>query len=358
MIAESRRQTETPCGFGFEQEFRYVIPDAAIYSILAILTAVSTLRYGFIDTYAYKIMYHSARGDLDYVSSAPWGVEAGWLLLLYLLNFISESPKLMLFLSALFINGAFLYGIKKYSADVSFSVLIYFCLNFLDTNNGVRQFVAAGGVIFAFLRCLFPEKKNWLFFVLLVVLAAQFHRSAYVALPLALAVVGTPLNIRMVAALAVCLGYFLFPAEGAAILAGNMEGSKYQFYLAMTGGMGYPRAFIVGLLPLLLAFRYIYCCRRDGRKFAREDGCLVNLVLLNSVFVLLGLHMQYWARLCFYTSFALYILMPKLIYTSLGSGRGYPFMRFGAVICYLIFFAFNVGVNVLYGALEQFYLDL
>ena len=61
-------------------------------------------------------MYTESRGDLNYVYSEPWGVESGWLLFLYYLNYLSASPKLMLFIVALLINLAYVFLAKKYES--------------------------------------------------------------------------------------------------------------------------------------------------------------------------------------------------------------------------------------------------
>ena len=127
----NKRQLLTPLG-----ETRTTTSKSALVFFVAVLVIVSTLRHGFIDTYAYKIMYRSSRGDLEYVNSAPWGVEAGWLYLLYLLNYLSASPKLMLFLVALSVNFAYAWMSKKYSSDVIFSLFVYFCIGYMTRTTG------------------------------------------------------------------------------------------------------------------------------------------------------------------------------------------------------------------------------
>ncbi len=90
---------------------------------------VSTMRYGFIDTYAYKYLYQEVRFNPTFITKGLWHIEAGWLYVMYFLNFISASPKLMLFLSALVIVGAYVKIIKDYSADVIVSLFLFFCLS-------------------------------------------------------------------------------------------------------------------------------------------------------------------------------------------------------------------------------------
>ena len=140
-----QRKMLTPQG-----ESRIETSKRVLIGFALILIITSTLRYGFIDTYAYKIMYRKSRNDLVYVNSAPWDVEAGWLYLLYFLNFFTDSPKLMLFLVALTVNLSYILMSKKYSSNVLFSLFVYFCIGYMDTNNGLRQCFAASITTMAF----------------------------------------------------------------------------------------------------------------------------------------------------------------------------------------------------------------
>ena len=79
-------------------------------------------------------------------------------------------------------------------------------------------------------------------------------------------------------------------------------------------------------------------------------------MIINSVLYIMGLYMQYWARLAFYTSFAPIVLMPKLIYNAFDK-KELKLIRFIAIFCYFIFFAYNIYVNVSYGAMNSFYIE-
>ena len=74
------------------------------------------------------------------------------------------------------------------------------------------------------------------------------------------------------------------------------------------------------------------------------------------MFSIMGLVMQYWARMAFYTAFAPFILMPKLIYEAFPRNRSA--IKAIAIVCYFIFFAYNVYVNIGYGAIGDFYFDV
>lgn len=342
---------------GFDGEYRLVAGKGVLIAFTLVLVLTSTVRYGFIDTYAYKIMYTSVRNNLSYVDTNGWGIEAGWLYFLYALNFISSNPKLMLFLSALVINAAFVKAAAKYSPDVCFSLLIYFSLTYLNTNNGLRQYVAAAITILAFPLLERKKLSGYVFYCLFIALAYQMHKSAAVCIPLIFVAYGKPLNLRTIAALGLGIFFLISPGTVNTYLAGIFSDSKYASYLDMTHGMGFLRALITGIIPGVLALIYVIGVKRRKAEFPHIEGILLNVLFMNVLFILMGLKMQYWARLGFYTSFASSVMIPKLIHNISGK-RHYKFLRIIIGICYFIFFSYNIYVNIGYGAMDTFYIDL
>ena len=321
-----------------------------LISFALILIIISTLRYGFIDTYAYKIMYRESRGDLLYVNSAPWGVEKAWLYLMYILNYVTDSPKAVLFMTALFVNVAYVVFCKKYSSNVIFSLFIYYCISYLDTNNGLRQCFATSITMMAFPLLL---KKKYVLYSLFVVLASLFHSSAIYLLLIVLATIGKPFNFKVIIALIACVAFLLFPSIINEFLKEATIDSKYNYYLNNNAGMGIIRCFIISILPLVLSIIYYAKRKKSGLDINKEEGLLINMLIINSALYLMGLYMQYWARLAFYTSFAPIVLMPKLI-ENVFSKKDRKWVKIIAYICYFIFFVYNIYVNITYGAIADF----
>lgn len=341
---------------GFDSDWRFVISHRAFIVFALILILTSAVRHGYVDTYAYKELYINARNNLAYVNNAPWGVEKGWMYFCYFLNFISPSPNFMLLISATIVISAYVYSIKKFSCDPVFSLVIFFCLEYMDTNNGIRQMVASALCIVAFLLITENKMKNYIWCVILVYLAMQFHESAVVCFLILAAVIGKPLNFRTTGAFGVGLIFWIAPGFVNSYIGDMFSDSKYIGYLSLTFGMSFLRAFIVGILPAVLAFLYIRKAKRFGEIIEYSEGVLINILLINSMFTIMGLNMQYWARMAFYTAFAPFVLMPKLVYEFLPRNRSA--IKAIAIVCYFIFFAYNVYVNISYGAIGDFYYDV
>ena len=346
--ANTKVKMLTPSG-----ESRVLARTEVLISFALILILVSTLRYGFIDTYAYKIMYTESRGNLAYVNSAPWGVEKAWLYLMYILNFFTDSPKAVLFMTALCVNVAYVLVCKKYSANVILSLFIYFCISYLDTNNGLRQCFATSITMMAFPLLL---NKRYVFYSLFVAFASLFHSSAIYLLLIAIVIIGKPFNFKVLIMLMACLIFLLFPDAVNEFLKEATIDSKYNHYLSNNIGMGIMRCFIVSILPLTLSIIYYVKKKKGGGEISGEECLLINMLVINSALYLMGLYMQYWARLAFYTSYAPIVLMPRFI-ENVFSKEDKKWVKFLAYVCYFAFFAYNVYVNISYGAIADFRIE-
>ena len=351
----TNRQQIVECPIdGFSGEWKFKVDRNIVILFAIVLICVSTMRYGWIDTYAYKEMYLASRGNLVYVNSAPYGVEAGWLYFCYFLNFFSASPKLLLFVSAIIIIGAYVSVVQKFSCDPIFSLLIFYCILYMDTNNGLRQMVAASIVIMAY--PLLMDKKFWKYitFVLIVLLAMQLHTSAIVCTFIAAVVIGKPFNKRVKLALIFGILFCLMPGVMNQYIGGMFSDSKYLYYLDMSGGMTIFRAFVTGIFPAILAFLYLRKCKKYDVMIGYEEGILINILFINAMFIVMGVYMQYWNRMGFYTAFAPIVLMPKLAYDMFVRDQR-RLVKVLAILCYFSFFAYNIYVNIGYGAINDFY---
>lgn len=341
---------------GFDSKWKFKIDKKAFVLFALVLILTSAVRHGFIDTYAYKELYINVRNNLNYVHNAPWGVEPGWMYFCYFLNFISPSPNFLLLISAAIIVGSYVYAIKRFSCDPVFSLFIFFCIEYMDTNNGLRQMVASALCILAFSLVTERRIKNYVWFAILVFIAIQFHQSAFVCFIILIAVIGKPLNIRTAGAIGLGVLFLIAPGLINARLDSIFEDSKYIGYLSNTVGMSFLRAFIVGILPAIFVFMYLHKSKKNGKIIDYGESLLLNILLINSMFTIMGLNMQYWARMAFYTAFAPFILMPKLAYEAFPKNRSV--IKSIAVVCYFIFFAYNIYVNIGYGAIGDFYYDV
>lgn len=353
----TNKQYVTECPMkGFDGKWKFRVDRKIVVLFAIVLICVSTMRYGWIDTYAYKEMYMASRGDLAYVNSAPYGVEAGWLYFCYFLNFFSASPKLLLFVSAIIIIGGYVSVIQKFSCDPIFSLIIFYCILYMDTNNGLRQMVAASIIMMA--SPLLMENKIWKYviYIAIILIAMQFHTSASVCILVAIVVIGKPLNNKVKLAVLFGIIFCLMPGLINEYMGDLFSDSKYLYYLDMSGGMTLLRAFVTGIFPAILAILYLIQCKRGNVKIEYKEGILINILFVNSMFILMGSYMQYWNRMGFYTAFAPIVLMPKLV-QGMFVREQRSLVKTLAILCYFFFFIYNIYVNIGYGAISDFYIS-
>lgn len=346
-------QEKTPLAEqGLIDSNQFYLNKCTYYSFFLILTITSTMRFAFVDTYYYKDVYVWCK-DKAYVIDKARDMERGWYYLNYALNFISKSPKMILGLTAIVVIGAYILIIKKYSSDPLMSLLLFFFLEFMDTNNGMRQMLAAGLAIIGYM--FFLKRKWWgyLIFIGLIILGMQFHESVKLVFVLMLLVIGKPLNIRIIIPIISSLIFIVYPSAFQNLFESVLDESRYEYYLDYSNGMGLMRAVIVGVVPLV--FSLIYVQQNKKREvISEEEAVMINFTALNSVFVFMGLSTQFWARLAFYTAFAPMIMMPKYINTIFPE-KYRRIVKPVALLLYFVFFVYNIYVNIEYGAMKDFY---
>lgn len=168
-----------------QKEKRYSV----VYRVfLAILLAYIT-GFGGVgaeDHAAYARMYNEVytyfhdlgEYTLSSLFRSGYAIESGYILLNVLCHSIGLGEAGFFFVVALFVNGAAVHHIYKHSLPVLSIMALLFISAFMSQQaNLVRQFLALG-VLMCFIDYL-ADRKNWWKYLLGVLLAAQFHTSAF-----------------------------------------------------------------------------------------------------------------------------------------------------------------------------------
>lgn len=135
---------------------------------------------------AYARMYNEQFVSLSDLGEYVWSslfrlgyaIESGYILLNVLCHSIGLGEAGFFFVVALFVNGTTIYHIYRHQLPLLSLLALLFISAFLAQQvNLVRQFLALG-VMMYFIDFLSEKKKCWKY-LLGVILAAQFHASAY-----------------------------------------------------------------------------------------------------------------------------------------------------------------------------------
>lgn len=309
-----------------------------IFLSLALLVFISGFRVGFVDTPVYRWMFDISGQSLKEMQEFGWDIskEYGFVLFMNLLRSISQNSQILILVSALLILSIEFGLLKKHSIDFSFSLLLFFFLEFLDSMNGIRQILVA----MIFLSALpLIKKRKFIPYLLLLLLLSTFHLSVLICLPFYFILDkkwSHPLVLATVGIILVSYLNFGLLENIVSLLFGS--NGKYNQYLntAEVGQMGLPRL-LVQCVPVVLVLFYEHLKRKkEVQEFAYYQ-IFCNLLLFNALFNLLGTRIVLLARLSVYFSFATSIMIPYLLWQILPK-KDYFIMKQAVLLMYLIYF--------------------
>lgn len=188
--------------------------------------------------------------------------ETGFYWLVWLLTRLTDDPQWMIFLTSAFITFASCYFFYKNSEDVPLALMSYVCLGLFTFNmNGMRQAMAMSVCVIGY---ELVKKRKLLPFLLTILLAMQFHKTAIAFIP----VYFFPLlkNTKGNWFFYICgMGVFLLLLDQIIIFFNDATGKEYLLEDAFDGGgitvvAIYVMAICLGvLIPQALEKRGIRC---------------------------------------------------------------------------------------------------
>ena len=280
------------------------------------------------NSYQYKIsfllnflilgIFSALRDDigLDYIAyirhigniqmGADTYMESGFELLCECLYQISTNPRTVMVVMSFATVFFYLLAIYKMSNNIVMSLFIfltwgYYFLTFMS----VRNYFALALIFYAL--SFLKERKNLLFFSL-VLLAAQFHKSAYVCLPIYLiASKKINKNVLILGSILVILFAIIFTEEARLIAFYFYPG--YENSLYDTGNASYLN---IIKAVIVVIFGYIYY-----KNFKHEDGEQEKIFFSLNVMALICYVGFYWlpeiSRVGFYMNVTTIVFLPNII---------------------------------------------
>lgn len=309
---------------------------------LGFLIFISGFRVGFVDTPIYRWMFDISGESFRELQEFGWDFskEYGFVIFMNLLRMISQNSQILILVSATIILAIEFGLLKKYSIDFSFSLLLFFFLEFLDSMNGIRQILAA----MIFLTALpLIKKQKFIPYLLIILLLSTFHLSILLCLPLYFILNkkwSHPFLIGTVAVILICYFNFGLMENLVSLLFGS--DGKYNQYLnsSEVGQMGIPRL-LVQSVPLGLLVFYEYRKRSNPVEEFAYYQIFSNLLLFNALFNLLGTKVVLLARLSVYFSFATTIMIPYLLWQILPK-KDYFIIKQLVLLLYLVYFGVQI----------------
>lgn len=287
------------------------------YLILAIgyLTLLAILRSTTvgIDTARYYRIYTKIAQQADlFKCFERINIENGFILYCYFLSRISSSPRLLLIVSNTFMFfsvGRFFY---KHSEDVSMSVYMFFTLTLFDFFlSGLRQSIAIAILLYAYDALLNHENKK---FLILVIIAAQFHTSAIIFLVVYFIYQFKSTKTYLAIAYGLSTAFFLiWPIILKVIL---LIIPRYSYYLgdselAARGRLGILFKLVMYLIIILGG--ELLKRKKHIEKITKEKQFLTRLVFGLPAIAIVALNASVTTRLFRYLEIFLCIFLPNII---------------------------------------------
>ncbi len=130
------------------------------------------------DTLSYLLLYQeftNASVNIEYYAVR---FEIGYLLLNKICTYISSNLQTIIIISGLITTIGYWYFIKKYSRSICLSLLMFICLRYYDqTMNIIRECIAIAIIFYSY---RFIVKRNFFKFIICILLATCFHKTAIV----------------------------------------------------------------------------------------------------------------------------------------------------------------------------------
>lgn len=157
------------------------------FMILAVFVGISDMLGGY-DRYIYSELFDGIANITneggDYKYSAIYELypsEVGYIGSNIFLSFITSNRYVFILLYTFIIYFLYYLSLKEYSTNYFFAMMLFMGLMFFFTFTYLRQMVGVGIAWFA-IRYIY--KRNLYKFIICILIAASFHNSAIVLLPL------------------------------------------------------------------------------------------------------------------------------------------------------------------------------
>lgn len=315
--------------------YEFVKPNMLWASLAGILLVlVSGLRNNIGDTYYYMHSYRTVRYNWEIISSQK---DIGFNIFQMYLQKISYDPQILIFTVALITYILIAIILYQYSRLFELSLYVFITSGlFITSMNGIRQFLAAA---IAFTGTRFIINGNWKAYMLIVLLASQFHNTALVLIPIYFIVRrrawSSTTFILLFLAILIVLGFNQFTS----VLFSALEDTQYGVYKVVEyQGANFLRV-VVYIVPVVLA----YMGRDKLRKICPYSDYIVNLSLLALVFMLISTQNWIFARFVYY--FGLYVLILISWVIKLFDQKEQKLIYYGVIVCYFIFFYYEAVIS-------------
>lgn len=275
-------------------------------TVLFLFMGLRSRYLGSTDTRGYYGMMEdalrAARWDQFF---DPDGVETGFQRFLYALSRVFSEPQMVIVVSSAIYVATLLVFVRRNSRDMPFAITMYITLGLMTFDmQGMRQAIAMSICMIAYEVAKKKGIRPLIVFVLLVLLAMQFHRTAVVffVVYFLMRLPYHALNILLILAGS---GVFLMLSDRIVALGNALFDREYN-QAVESGG------YVATLICFLIIFAALLA-HKGLTKDKRESGLLYITVLGAACYVMRYAGTSMVERISFYFTFAQLALLPNTL---------------------------------------------
>ena len=337
-LMEATKEKKT---VGILSEYRdnYVYRNNFIVFFALVLIVVEGFRYDYMDTSIYKgVFSQDITKSLFYNFSNT--KEYGFVFFEWLIKIINDNPQFFIFLISLFIVISSIVFIKKYAFDLPFSLILYFFFSFLSDMNGIRQICGATIIMLAFPLLV---QKKYFKYILFILLASTFHRSALVVIPLMILITKSRWNNLLIAFLVFCVFSSIVPGPINFII-NTFVTEDYSHYTETYSVTASFLHILIDGVPLVLSIIY-HNLHKDDLESDRVTDLLINMMVVKFSFMFLALRMAQYARIGMYMRNSTALITPFLIAKVFDKKENRMIQIIAIILYFVVFLVENIMQN-------------
>lgn len=344
LIYENRIRTEklvsVLAGEPVIQGKSILVPWLLLFSLIVFYTSV---RQYVNDSYVYINIFNDLNASWDNITNilSDTSKDKGFYILQNLFKmYVSTDFHMWFFFIALIEGAIFVSFFRRRAISYLDSMFFFFCSTlYYNFFSMMRQWLAVCIVIFAF---QFVEKRKFIPYLLLCLLAAQFHNSAYFVIPVYFLVQGVPWGKKQISIIGLfsCCMLLLQPILSS--LENSTQDATYSYVvsaMSSNSGSSIIRP-IIAIVPVVLS--YIARKRMVGKD--RTIDLCVNYSLLNFMLSFLAVFTSglYITRLSTYFNIYNVILYPYLLDVAYKDQPNQKLIKTGFYIFYFAYYMFDM----------------